>query len=249
MSKGIEAHATVPAAHDEAEPGLALMLAVAHGLRSWSATGPGIQRLLADLAAPLRQTAAVLWLPEHNALVGRAVWSSGSGEGVALEPLVRRMKLPSGTGLPGRAWTQCEPVVAEPGAEDGRLRSPSGPELQGTLGLPALADEEVVGVVELYSTTQPELGPQLMHVLAAVSHQLGAFFHRRRGQLQLSSLTAREVEVLILAARGLPVSRIGEQLSISRGTVKSHLEHIYTKLGAANRTAAVARALRTGLIE
>jgi ATP/maltotriose-dependent transcriptional regulator MalT len=65
----------------------------------------------------------------------------------------------------------------------------------------------------------------------------------------LLPLTAREVEVLTLAALGLPVSAIGERLAISRGTVKSHLENIYAKLGVVNRTAAVAHALRSGLIE
>jgi ATP/maltotriose-dependent transcriptional regulator MalT len=70
-----------------------------------------------------------------------------------------------------------------------------------------------------------------------------------RGELESSPLTARELEVLTLAALGLSVSSIGERLTISRGTVKSHLEHIYGKLGVVNRTAAVAQALRTGLIE
>jgi ATP/maltotriose-dependent transcriptional regulator MalT len=88
-----------------------------------------------------------------------------------------------------------------------------------------------------------------MAVLEAVSHQLGAFLDRHRGVLGLSPLTAREVQVLVLAGRGLPVSEIAQQLTISRGTVKSHLEHIYAKLRVANRTAAVAQALRTGLIE
>jgi DNA-binding CsgD family transcriptional regulator len=88
-----------------------------------------------------------------------------------------------------------------------------------------------------------------MQVLGTVAHNLGAFFARRRGELGMSSLTAREVEVLTLAAHGLPVGSIGERLTISRGTVKSHLEHIYAKLGVVNRTAAVAQALRSGLIE
>jgi two-component system, NarL family, nitrate/nitrite response regulator NarL len=88
-----------------------------------------------------------------------------------------------------------------------------------------------------------------MHVLAAVAHELGGFFARRRGELDSSPLTARKVEVLSLAALGLPVRGIGERLTIRRGTVKSHLEHIYAKFGVANRTAAVAHALRGGLIE
>jgi DNA-binding CsgD family transcriptional regulator len=249
MSEGCQADGAVPAPlNDEAERGLALLLSVSRGLRSWNAAGAGTQRLLEDLAAPLGQLAAALWLPDRDALVAHSVW--GSDVGAALEPDIRRLRLPAGAGLPGRAWMQREPVAVEPGAEERQLRGgPRSAELHGTLALPALAREEVVGVVELYATSTPELGARLMPVLDAVCHHLGAFLDRRRAQLQLSPLTVREVEVLVVAARGLPVSRIAERLTISRGTVKSHLEHIYTKLGVANRTAAVAQALRTGLID
>ena len=153
---------------------------------------------------------------------------------------------PGGAGLPGHAWTQAEPVSANSG--DG-ASAPAIGGLRGTLGLPALAGGDVVCVIELYSTSTPDFSGGLMHVLGTVAHELGGFFARRGGELGLSSLTAREVEVLALAALGLPVGSIGERLAISRGTVKSHLEHIYAKLGVVNRTAAVAQALRSGLIE
>src|SRR5262249_53579794 len=57
-----------------------------------------------------------------------------------------------------------------------------------------------------------------------------------------ASLSAREVELLRLVAAGLPNAQIGERLVITPGTVKKHLEHIYTKLDVHNRTSAVARA-------
>ncbi len=55
------------------------------------------------------------------------------------------------------------------------------------------------------------------------------------------SLTRREVQVLNLLAAGKTNAQIGARLFISEGTVKSHLRHIMEKLGAANRTEAVAR--------
>ena len=61
-------------------------------------------------------------------------------------------------------------------------------------------------------------------------------------------LTPREVEVLQLLAEGLPNKAIAERLGISDQTVKFHLAAIFGKLGAANRTDAVRRALRRGLI-
>lgn len=63
-----------------------------------------------------------------------------------------------------------------------------------------------------------------------------------------ASLTEREREVLQLSARGLSVSEIGRRLCIAPATVKTHLQHIYGKLGVSNRAAAVATALRMHLI-
>jgi DNA-binding NarL/FixJ family response regulator len=61
-------------------------------------------------------------------------------------------------------------------------------------------------------------------------------------------LTPREVEVLELLAEGLPNKAIAERLTISDQTVKFHVASIAAKLGAANRTDAVRRAVRRGLI-
>ena len=62
------------------------------------------------------------------------------------------------------------------------------------------------------------------------------------------ALTAREAQVLALVADGLPNKAIAAQLGIADETVKFHLASIMGKLGAANRTDAVRRALRRGLI-
>ncbi|MCU1382933.1 MAG: response regulator containing a CheY-like receiver domain and an DNA-binding domain [Acidobacteria bacterium] len=61
-------------------------------------------------------------------------------------------------------------------------------------------------------------------------------------------LTGREVQVLELLAEGLPNKAIAVRLRISDQTVKFHVSSISGKLGAKNRTDAVRRALRQGLI-
>jgi DNA-binding NarL/FixJ family response regulator len=63
------------------------------------------------------------------------------------------------------------------------------------------------------------------------------------------ALSARELEVLSAAARGEPNRAIAKRLFISEATVKTHLLHIYNKLGVSQRTAAVTEALRRGLID
>jgi len=61
-------------------------------------------------------------------------------------------------------------------------------------------------------------------------------------------LTHREIQVLELLAEGLPNKAIASRLGISDQTVKFHVSAISGKLGAANRTDAVRRAVRRGLI-
>ena len=61
-------------------------------------------------------------------------------------------------------------------------------------------------------------------------------------------LSEREIEVLRLAAEGMRGIEIAERLVLSPATVKTHLAHIYEKLGVGDRTSAVAKALRTGVI-
>jgi len=60
--------------------------------------------------------------------------------------------------------------------------------------------------------------------------------------------TDRELEVLTLVARGLTNRAIGRELALSEATVKTHLVHLFTKLGVTDRTAAVTAALDRGLI-
>jgi PAS domain S-box-containing protein len=62
-------------------------------------------------------------------------------------------------------------------------------------------------------------------------------------------LTRREREVLQVASRGGSVQVIADALVLSTGTVKTHLQNIYGKLGVPDRAAAVAEGLRRGLIE
>ncbi|KRF17158.1 LuxR family transcriptional regulator [Nocardioides sp. Soil797] len=63
-----------------------------------------------------------------------------------------------------------------------------------------------------------------------------------------TSLSPRELEVLALVADGLSNQQIGERLFLSQATVKSHLVHVFGKLGVDSRTAAVAAARSTGMI-
>jgi DNA-binding NarL/FixJ family response regulator len=64
----------------------------------------------------------------------------------------------------------------------------------------------------------------------------------------LQSLTARELEVLELLARGYTNRQIAESFVLSVGTVKNHVEHIFAKLGVSDRTQAVVRSFELDII-
>jgi DNA-binding NarL/FixJ family response regulator len=70
---------------------------------------------------------------------------------------------------------------------------------------------------------------------------------RARGPVD-RSLSSRELEVLTLVARGVSNKIIGKDLRISEATVKTHLLHIFAKLGVDDRTAAVTAAMERGML-
>jgi HD-GYP domain-containing protein (c-di-GMP phosphodiesterase class II) len=79
-------------------------------------------------------------------------------------------------------------------------------------------------------------------VLSAAGHT-----SQRRAE-HPAGLTAREVDVLRLVARGLSSRQIADRLVISPKTARNHIEHIYTKIGATSRVGASLFAVRHGLL-
>jgi DNA-binding NarL/FixJ family response regulator len=78
---------------------------------------------------------------------------------------------------------------------------------------------------------------------------LSAAMMRRATTPATPRLSAREEEVLALLADGLGTSEIAGNLYMSDSTAKTHITHIYQKLGAANRAQALVAAMRLGLLD
>jgi two-component system nitrate/nitrite response regulator NarL len=72
---------------------------------------------------------------------------------------------------------------------------------------------------------------------------------RLRKQHDAPALTPREQEILHLIAAGKSLPQIAKDLFLGLTTVKTHVQHLYEKLGVSDRAAAVASAMRRGLIE
>jgi two-component system NarL family response regulator len=106
-------------------------------------------------------------------------------------------------------------------------------------GLPAL---ETIEAVRAVSQGSSSLSPSIAHFLIEE-------FRSNQAVSTEDALTPREVELLNLSAQGLMYKEIGERLSISGGTVHSHIKRIYRKLQASNREQALRRAQALGYLK
>jgi DNA-binding NarL/FixJ family response regulator len=104
--------------------------------------------------------------------------------------------------------------------------------------------EDVVAAVRMAASGESILSPELASsMLSEVKKE-----SRRSANGDGAVISAREEEVLQLIADGLSLPEVSAQLYISVKTVKNHLASIYAKLDARDRTQAVLRAVRMGII-
>lgn len=106
-------------------------------------------------------------------------------------------------------------------------------------GMPVLETLEAVRAV---SGGRPTLSPSVARFLIDE-------FRGRSATKPEEALTPREVDLLTLSAQGLIYKEIGERLSISSGTVHSHIKRIYRKLQVVSREQALSRARALGYLE
>jgi PAS domain S-box-containing protein len=227
--------------------------AVSQALGEWESFELGVVDLLRRIAIALDYPIASLWLwdPSAEALGCRALWTAPALDPGDFEEVVRDIRFRPGEGKPGLAWQTREPVVTPDVATDGAfvLREAAlASGITSAIAFPAIGPDGPVAVLSLYSFEPRPESAELVRTLAAIGRELGRFLSRRSAELGSRPLSEREIEVLRLAAEGVSGPDIAERLVLSPATVKTHFAHIYEKLGVGDRTAAVAQALRTGLI-
>ena len=108
-------------------------------------------------------------------------------------------------------------------------------------GMPALETLEAVRAVSIGT---PTLSPSVARFLIQEFRSNSS----NSSSNPEETLSSREVDLLTLSAQGLIYKEIGEKLSISPGTVHSHIKRIYRKLQASNREQALRRAQALGYL-
>jgi DNA-binding CsgD family transcriptional regulator len=235
---------------DGAEREVAAHIALAETLVAWDRFESGSSRLLAELAETLGCEVGVLWVPRGDRLRPRAFWQADPADPGQLKTMTLTSRLPRGVELPGRAWQRAEPTAQSDAEELGpRWRTAVAAGFREAVAFPAVWEDEVIAVIELVSREQLEFTERLKRSLTAIGYVLGHFFAHRRGILDDRVITDRQIEILRLAAQGLSGRQIAEQLVVSPSTVKTHFENSYARLGVRNRSAAVAEAIRLGLVD
>ena len=101
--------------------------------------------------------------------------------------------------------------------------------------------QEICDAIAAVARGQTIFAPQ---VQAGIAQEM-----RMRREDDRPALSSREREVLELTAKGRSAPQIAEQLYLSTATVKTHLQRLYDKLGVSDRAAAVAEAMRRGILD
>jgi DNA-binding NarL/FixJ family response regulator/PAS domain-containing protein len=230
---------------------LAAHVAVSAALIDWYSFQDGATHLLNDLGTACEFVVGALWLPHGDVLAAELMWSaSGLDEISGFETMTFALRLPRGANLPGLAWRSKLPETIVDVSDDRGFRRHEvalAAGLHGAVAFPALVADEVLAVLEFYSRDQDNID-RLRPTLASIGSELGEFFSRRRGELAPPRLTPRELQILQLAALGNAAPQIAESLSIRISTVKTHMDNTYRKLDVSDRAAAVATAMRLGVI-
>ncbi|ODA90832.1 LuxR family transcriptional regulator [Leifsonia xyli subsp. xyli] len=192
------------------------------GLRALFATEPDIE-VLAEAGTPDEAVSLGERLTPDVVLMDLQFGAGANGDGTIATRRLRGLPQPPRVLVLTNYDTDADILGAVEAGASGYLLKDAPP-------------AELIAAVRAAATGESALAP-------AVSARLGS-----RREKHSSRLSGREIEVLGLVAGGQTNAGIGRELFLSEATVKSHLVHIFAKLGVSSRTAAVARARALGLI-
>ncbi|MFZ0377061.1 MAG: LuxR C-terminal-related transcriptional regulator [Solirubrobacteraceae bacterium] len=211
---------------------LSALEAAEDALAHWRSFAPSLEHLVRSLALALDSPRAVAWT------------RGASGR------LEERVKWSAAGATPGPSQSLPESAVAAQHKPLARMAWAGGGAVATNVGfgVPAISHGNTVAALTFESRGPAFLDEGLAGALRWLGSALGRRLTGDRPEVGETRLSDREREVLQLAADGYDGPAIAQHLLVSPATVKTHFIRVYEKLGVNDRSAAVARALRQGLI-
>ncbi|HTX12201.1 MAG TPA: helix-turn-helix transcriptional regulator, partial [Solirubrobacteraceae bacterium] len=211
---------------------LSVLEAAEDALAHWRSFAPSLEHLLRSVALALDSPRAVAWTRGSSGrLEVRVKWSAAGAHSDAGQSSPESAVTAQHRSLARIVWTSGGAVATNVG-----------------FGVPATWHGNTVAALTFESSGPTFLDEALARALRWLGSALGRRLTGDRPEVGETRLSDREREVLQLAADGYDGPAIAQHLFVSPATVKTHFIHVYEKLGVNDRAAAVARALRQGLI-
>lgn len=180
-----------------AEQRLATQYAVTRILAESTTLGNALPKILRAICENLEWKVGALWRIDHQANVLRCedVWHIPSAKVTEFEAITREITFPPGVGLPGRVWVSGEPawipdVVQDSNFPRAAIAVKEG--LHGAFGFPIRFGNEILGVIEFFSSRVEQFDKDLLEVIASISSQIGQFIERKRVEKERAQLLVRE---------------------------------------------------------
>jgi PAS domain S-box-containing protein len=231
---------------------IGVRIAVSDALDHWASYGPEARwTLLARMGEALGAACGVIIVRDGEDLVARTAWHGGDPRFAALASAMLAQQRAAADSDVWRCWKTQEPVI-RPFPDDrpasALLGAAEEAGVRSTVCVPAVSGDSTLAVVAFLMADDVDPSEQLARTFTGIGHELGHFFASRRTELEPSILPPRAREVLQRAAMGRTGPEIAADLHVSPATVKRHFEETYARLGVSDRAAAVAEAMRRGLI-
>lgn len=230
---------------------VAARVVVTEVLDGWQSLQDSAPELLGGIARVMGFVFGALWARDEQSVAVRAMWHAASDELERVAAVTAGWRPGPGSPTIGRAFATTQPILVtdmSASAPRDRLMATRQAGIKTALVVPAVFEHETLAALEFLSLESVELTDRLSRALYAIGHEIGHFLASHRGELAGASLSPRVIEVLQLAARGCSAEAISGELGVSLATVKRHFERAYMQLGVSGRAAAVAEAMRRGLI-
>ncbi|MDQ2938789.1 MAG: PAS domain S-box protein, partial [Acidobacteriota bacterium] len=168
-----------------AEDRLVAQYAVTRAVAESNTISEGVQKILQAVCERLGWEYGGLWTVEHAPDVMRCteIWQAPGADAEEFAQASRDAVFAMGVGLPGRVWTNCQPVWISDVVQDTnfpRLSIAAKVGFHVACGFPIWFRSEVLGVVEFFSHAIREPDPALLAMMATIGGQIGQFIESKR---------------------------------------------------------------------